>query len=48
MSYPTDIFGSAPAHCTATNHLGSTAWRLWRLSQVEDGKWKVVSPYHTK
>lgn len=45
MSYPTDIFGSAPAHYTATNHLGSTAWRL---SQVEDGKWKVVSPYHTK
>lgn len=45
MSYPTDIFGSAPATYTATNHLGNTAWRL---SRVEDGKWKVVSPYYTK
>ena len=45
MTYPTDIFGSAPAHYTANNHLGSTAWRL---SLVQDGKWKVVSPYHTK
>ena len=40
-----DIFGSAPTTFTATKHLGSTAWRL---SRVEDGKWKVVSEYHEK
>ncbi len=45
MSFPTDIFGSAPATFSATKHLGSTAWRL---SQVQDGKWKVVSEYSTK
>lgn len=45
MSYPSDIFGSAPATFSATKHLGSTAWRL---SEVVDGKWKVASPYHTK
>ena len=44
MSIPTDIFGSAPATFTATKRLGSDASRL---SQIQDGKWKVVGPYIT-
>lgn len=44
-SFPTDIFGSAPATYSPTKHLGSLAWRL---SQIQDGKWKVVSEYSTK
>ncbi len=42
MSIPTDIFGSAPATFSATKRLGSDASRL---SQIQDGKWKVVGPY---
>jgi branched-chain amino acid transport system substrate-binding protein len=42
MSIPTDIFGSAPASFTATKRLGSSASRI---SQITDGKWKVVSEY---
>ena len=42
MSIPTDMFGSAPATFTATKRLGSDASRL---SQITDGKWKVISEY---
>ncbi len=44
LSLPTDIFGSAPATFTATKRLGSDASRL---SQIQDGKWKVIGPYIT-
>jgi branched-chain amino acid transport system substrate-binding protein len=42
MSIPSDIFGSAPASFSPTKRLGSDASRL---SQITDGKWKVVSDY---
>jgi len=42
MSVPADIFGSAPASYSPTKRLGSDASRL---SQITDGKWKVVSDY---
>ncbi len=42
MSIPPDIFGSAPATYSPTKRLGSDASRL---SQITDGKWKVVSDY---
>lgn len=42
MSVPGDIFGSAPASFTATKRLGSDSSRL---SQIQNGKWKVVSEY---
>jgi branched-chain amino acid transport system substrate-binding protein len=42
MVIPPDIFGSAEATYTATKRLGSDASRL---SQIVDGKWKVVSEY---
>ena len=42
MTFPSDIFGSAPASFTATKRLGSD---LSRLSQLENGRWKVVSDY---
>jgi branched-chain amino acid transport system substrate-binding protein len=42
MSIPSDIFGSAPATYSPTKRLGSDASRL---SQITDGKWKVVSDY---
>ena len=42
MSIAADIFGSAPASYSATKRLGSDASRL---SQIVDGKWKVVSDY---
>ena len=42
MSLPSDMFGSAPATFSATKRLGSSASRL---SQITDGKWKVVSDY---
>ncbi len=44
MSLPTDIFGSAPASFSPTKRLGSDATRL---SQIQDGKWKVIGPYIT-
>jgi branched-chain amino acid transport system substrate-binding protein len=37
-----DMFGSAKATFSATKRLGSDASRL---SQIQDGKWKVVSGY---
>ena len=42
MRIPTDIFGSAPATFTPIKRLGSDASRL---SQIQDGKWKVMSEY---
>jgi branched-chain amino acid transport system substrate-binding protein len=42
MSIESDMFGSAPASFTPTKHLGSD---LSRLSQLQDGRWKVVSDY---
>ncbi len=42
MSFPGDIFGSAPATYSPTKRLGSNASRL---SQIQGGKWKVVSDY---
>jgi branched-chain amino acid transport system substrate-binding protein len=42
MVIPPDIFGSPEATFTATKRLGSD---LSRLSQIQDGKWKVVSDY---
>lgn len=42
MNFPSDIFGSAEGSYTATKRLGSHASRL---SQIQDGRWKVVSDY---
>ncbi|MDO9196332.1 ABC transporter substrate-binding protein [Rhodoferax sp.] len=42
MTIAPDIFGSAPATFSPTKRLGSDASRL---SQIQDGKWKVVGPY---
>jgi branched-chain amino acid transport system substrate-binding protein len=42
MTIPPDIFGSAQATFTATKRLGSDASRL---SQIVDGRWKVISEY---
>jgi len=42
MSFPGDIFGSAPATYSPTKRLGSNASRL---SQIQAGKWKVASDY---
>jgi branched-chain amino acid transport system substrate-binding protein len=39
---PADIFGAAEATFSATKRLGSDASRL---SQIVDGKWKVISAY---
>jgi len=44
LTLPTDIFGSAPATFSPTKRLGNDASRL---SQIQDGKWKVVGPYIT-
>ncbi len=42
MTIPPDIFGSAEMTFTATKRLGNTASRL---SQIQDGRWKVISDY---
>ena len=42
MAFPEDMFGSAKSSFTATKRLGSDSSRL---SQIQDGKWKVISPY---
>ena len=42
LSIPSDMFGSAPATFSPTKRLGSNASRL---SQITDGKWKVISDY---
>jgi branched-chain amino acid transport system substrate-binding protein len=40
---PADMFGNPPASFTDTKRLGSTQSRL---SQIQDGRWKVVSDLH--
>jgi branched-chain amino acid transport system substrate-binding protein len=42
MTIPADIFGSPEATFTATKRLGND---LSRMSQLQDGRWKVVSDY---
>lgn len=42
MTFESDMFGSSPSNFTPTKHLGSDASRL---SQIQDGRWKVVSDY---
>jgi branched-chain amino acid transport system substrate-binding protein len=42
LTVPSDIFGSAPASFSPTKRLGSNASRM---SQITDGKWKVVKDY---
>jgi len=42
MNYPADLFGSAPANYSATKRLGSDASRL---SQIQEGRWRVVMDY---
>jgi branched-chain amino acid transport system substrate-binding protein len=42
MNIPANIFGSPDASFSATKRLGSDQSRL---SQIQDGKWKVVSAY---
>ena len=42
MTIPADMFGSAPSSYSSTKRIGSDASRL---SQIQDGKWKVVSDY---
>jgi branched-chain amino acid transport system substrate-binding protein len=42
LNIPTDIFGSAPASFSPTKRLASNQFRL---SQIVDGRWKVVSEY---
>ena len=42
ITFPADMFGSPPATFTAKKRLGN---EFSRLSQIQDGKWKVVSDY---
>jgi branched-chain amino acid transport system substrate-binding protein len=42
ITIPPDIFGSAEATYTPTKRLGSDASRM---SQIVDGRWKVISEY---
>jgi branched-chain amino acid transport system substrate-binding protein len=42
MTIPPDMFGAAEASYSPTKRLGSD---LSRLSQIQDGKWKVISEY---
>jgi branched-chain amino acid transport system substrate-binding protein len=42
MTFPSDMFGGAPSSFTATKRLGSD---LSRLSQIQNGRWVVVSDY---
>jgi len=42
MTIPPDMFGSAEMTFSATKRLGNDSARL---SQIQDGKWKVVSDY---
>jgi len=44
LQVPADIFGSAPASYSPTKRLGSNSSRL---SQITDGRWKVISDYVT-
>ncbi len=42
MTIPGDVFGGPDASFSATKRLGSD---LSRLSQIQDGRWKVISDY---
>jgi branched-chain amino acid transport system substrate-binding protein len=42
MSFPGDMFGGPPSSYSATKRLGNDASRL---SQIQDGRWKVMSDY---
>ncbi|MBC5768487.1 ABC transporter substrate-binding protein [Ramlibacter albus] len=42
MTFNRDMFGTAELTFSATKHLGN---QFSRLSQVQDGRWKVVSDY---
>ncbi|HVR53383.1 MAG TPA: ABC transporter substrate-binding protein [Pseudorhodoferax sp.] len=42
MSFGPDMFGSPPSSYTATKRLGNN---VSRLSQIQDGRWKVISDY---
>lgn len=42
MGFEADFFGAPEQSFTATRRLASTAWRL---SQIQDGRWKVVRDY---
>ena len=42
ITFEPDMFGSPRSSFTATKRLGSNASRV---SQIQEGKWKVISPY---
>lgn len=42
IRFPADMFGTPELTFSATNHLGSSQARL---SQIQDGRWKVVADY---
>ncbi len=42
MTFPRDMFGTAELSFSPTRRLGN---RFSRLSQIQDGRWKVVSDY---
>ena len=42
MTLPPDIFGGPEGKFTPTQHLSSNRSRL---SQIQDGKWKIISDY---
>ncbi len=42
MRFEPDMFGSAPSSYSATKRLGNS---ISRMSQIQDGRWKVVSDY---
>jgi branched-chain amino acid transport system substrate-binding protein len=42
ISFPADIFGGVPMTFTPTKRLGSN---LSRISQIQDGRWKVITDY---
>jgi branched-chain amino acid transport system substrate-binding protein len=44
LTAPADMFGSAPMSFSSSKRLGSSASRL---SQITDGRWKVISEYVT-
>lgn len=43
MTIPSDIFGGPEGKFTPTQHLSSNSSRL---SQIQDGKWKIISDYY--
>ncbi|HSI55184.1 MAG TPA: hypothetical protein VK981_14495, partial [Ramlibacter sp.] len=42
MTFNRDMFGTAELTFSATKHLGN---QYSRLSQIQDGRWKVTSDY---